>query len=60
MCVAIDLPTNYLLIAQEHLIMIETLLEIDRVEFYRAVIFISSCIFGCIILNKLFNKTTDS
>ena len=42
------------------LIMIETLLGMDRVEFYRAVILISSCAFGCIVLNKLFSKTTNS
>ena len=59
--VAIDLPlriTYYML--RKNLIMIETLLGMDRVEFYRAVILISSCVFGCIVLNKLFSKTTNS
>jgi hypothetical protein len=45
---------------RKKLIMIEKLLGMDRVEFYRAVILISSCVFGCIVLNKLFSKTTNS
>ena len=36
------------------LLMIETLLGIDTVQFYRAVILTSSCVFGCTVHNLLF------
>ena len=39
--------------------MIETLLGIDTVQFYRAVILISSCVFGCTILNLAFREDVD-
>ena len=45
---------------RKNLIMIETLLGIDRVEFNRFVISTTICVSGCIILIKLFSKTTDS
>ena len=41
------------------LLVIETLLGIDTVEFYRAVILISSCVFGCTVLNLVFGGDTD-
>ena len=41
------------------LLMIETLLGIDTVEFYRAVILIYSCVFGCTVLNLVFGGDTD-
>ena len=44
---------------RKNLIMIETLLGIDTVQFYRAVILISSCVFGCTILNLVFGGDTD-
>ena len=39
--------------------MIEMLLGIDAVQFYRGVILISFCVFGCTVLNLVFGRDRD-